>query len=102
MKKKIVIASILGLILALAMGSTALADSPWSGDNDNFITIPTGPTTHYCANQGAICFELDSSGNVTTDPTITNPVPAGTPSGFAEPFPGAGFYGKHTAEVSRP
>ncbi len=98
--KKLILASIIGLVLALAMGNTVLADSPWSGNNNNFATIPTGPTTHYCAN--AICFELDGSGNVTTDPTITNPVPEGTPSGFVEPFPGAGFYGKHTATVPRP
>jgi hypothetical protein len=102
MKKRILLALVLGLVIALAMGSTALADSPWSGDNNNFETIPTGPTTHYCADQGAICFEVDGSGNVTTDPTITNPVPAGTPSGFGEPFPAAGFYGKHTAQVPRP
>lgn len=98
--KKLILASIIGLVLALAVGAPVFADSPWSGNNNNFTTI-TGPTTHYCANKG-ICFEADGSGNVTTDAIITNPVPADTPSGFAKPFPEADFYGKHTAAVPRP
>ena len=99
--KKLILASIIGLVLALAVGAPVFADSPWSGNNNNFITIPTEPTTHYCANKG-ICFELDDSGNRPTDAMTTNPVPAGTPAGFVEPFDGAGFDGKHTATVPRP
>ncbi len=58
MKKRIVIASIMGLILALAMGSTALASHPrqnHAGGHHHRIILPNGncvdaPADHKAGN----------------------------------------------------